>query len=486
VPDRTDLFIRRFGDLVALLRVEAGNDAAQELALATAAGVAAEGELIIDSGVERGSDTDELTLQGRMRARGVERLRIARGAEAHELLMLARALSHDSTPMRSTAAIAVDLVVPVSAVAPPNEPPGRFYSPGREAGERRRWVERRTPRAERWRGPERRQGADRRVTGERRLQLVKRQEEEIAEWRARLVLAERRGDWRAALAAAARLRSYAPRVPAVGRRSFAITARRLLSRRVLEAFVELGRRDAAVRHEAAEVLRWSGLDGAESLLAALADAEPSAGRFVRDTLSTMPDALPLIVPLLDSRAAVEASHAAAILGRMGRLEAVAPLKRHASHPDAAVRRAVLQALGAFSRADVAEVVRAALAHPVADTRAAAADAIGVHGAAALAMPLVAALTRERDAGVWSAMVRALGAIGSAEACVALASIALERRTLFPPRGYRAAQRVEVVRVLAGVGTGAAHAALDRLAREGDVPIRSAALAARAAEVPAAG
>jgi hypothetical protein len=102
------------------------------------------------------------------------------------------------------------------------------------------------------------------------------------------------------------------------------------------------------------------------------------------------------------------------------------------------------------------------------------------------MPLAAALARERDGVVWSVVARALAAIGSSDACAALAVVALERRALLQRRGYPAARRVAAVAVLGAVPSAAADAALERIVREGDAPVRSAALAARASRAPAAG
>src|SRR4026207_1576708 len=48
-------FIRRFGDLVTLLRVDPGNDAAQDLALSAAAAAVADHSIVVESGVEHGT-----------------------------------------------------------------------------------------------------------------------------------------------------------------------------------------------------------------------------------------------------------------------------------------------------------------------------------------------------------------------------------------------------------------------------------------------
>lgn len=119
--DLKSTFIKRFGDLVALLRVDPANDAAQDLALTAAAAAVEHTSVEVEARPERGSK--ELSLEARMLARQVECLRIAAGAEPHELLTLARALAHDITPVTARPLIEVDLGRP--AVSPfPEEAAG--------------------------------------------------------------------------------------------------------------------------------------------------------------------------------------------------------------------------------------------------------------------------------------------------------------------------------------------------------------------------
>jgi len=103
-------FLKRFGDLVALLRTDPGNDAAQELALTAAAAAVNQHSVVVESGVERGLvPGEDLTLEGRLRARRIDVIRVGPGAPPDELLSLARALSHDRTALPSTPCIQVEL-----------------------------------------------------------------------------------------------------------------------------------------------------------------------------------------------------------------------------------------------------------------------------------------------------------------------------------------------------------------------------------------
>jgi hypothetical protein len=455
--------MKRFGDLVALLRVDPGNDAAQDLALAAASGAVSVSGVTLEAGIESGTHREDLSLQGRLRARQVDAVRVAAGAESIELLMLARALSHDVTPVPSTPTVEVDLMstpaLPFQVDASYSSP---SYAPERGNPERRRMAERRRATTESWLGPERRRAADRRGTGERRLWLIKHQEQEIARLVHRLEYAVGAADWAESLELADRLRVFAARVPAAERRTFAIHVRHHLGRPALDGIVQLALRDQALQPLAAGVLRWTGLDGAEAMLAAVASIETVAPRqFLHDALAAMPDAFPVIAPLLRSPVWYEAHHAAELLGRQGRLEAIEVLKEHADHADERVRAAVLRSLAAFPTAAVAEALLIALAHTSSRTRAAAAEAIGIHRAPALAMPLVTALAKERNSAAWSAMARALGTIGSPDACSALAVVALTRRGLLWWRGYSTRRRVEAVGVLAAVQAAAAGRPMSR-------------------------
>jgi hypothetical protein len=93
------------------------------------------------------------------------------------------------------------------------------------------------------------------------------------------------------------------------------------------------------------------------------------------------------------------------------------------------------------------------------------------------MPVVAALEHERDGAAWRAMAGALAAIGTAEACEALATIARTGRGL--ASGYTRSQRLEAVRALAHASSRHAAGALERVTREAGGTVRQAAVEARA-------
>jgi HEAT repeat protein len=478
----TDTFIARFGDLVALLRVDPGNDAAQELALSAALNAIAREPVTVEAGFDRGEAGEDLTLQGRMRARYVDVLRVAPAADPGDLLALARGFSHDTTPLAPAPGIELERF-PVLERTPDPDPPA--YSPARADGERRSQRDRRQWPGARFTGRERR-GRERRQTGERRLRLLKQQEANIGLVGGLLARAIGASAWGEAIEHARALIDLSPSVPAVERRTFGIVTRRQLSRTVLAAFVDHAIREPADRASAVEVLRWAGTDGIEVMLDAVCRSEViGARRFLHEALGSLPEAYPSVTPLLASHAWHEVHHAAGILRLLGKPDAIALLRPLLDRSDPRVRSAVVHALAAFPVAESGDALYAALGHESAATRAAAADAIGAQRLGPFAMPIVAALEIERDGTAWRAMAGALAAMGTAESCAALAAVALTPRTL-TGRGYSKGQRLEAIRSLAHANLRHAVSGLERVAREADGPVRAAAAEALAAVNASAG
>ena len=478
--DSKSAFVKRFGDLVALLRVDPGNDAAQDLAL-TAACAAVEAEPVdVEAGLAWSVIPDDLALKGRLLARQVEAVHVAAGAEPHELLALARALSHDTVVIPSCPNVQVQmvehLVPPPGVPAAPEDRGATASAPvTRSVGERRAWEERRRPGRARYAGIERRRVADRRVTGERRLHLIHGQRSEIERLHETLGRSARSMAWDAVLAAALALVRMVPQVPAGNRRMFGIQVRRAIPRRAVEALVDLAEQDAALRARAAELLRWIGLDAAEIILDRLAQGEAIGVRgFYYDVLGGMPEAYPLVTRLLTSHHLHEIRHGAALLGRLGQPAAIDELVPLMSHRDESVRVAGVRAIGEIHEGAAAEPLREALHHPDGRTRAAAAEAIAVWRGGVLALLLVTPLGTERDRDAWLALVNALGRIGTAETSSALEGVARTRRSLLRRQGYSTGQRLAAVEALGLSVSPAARGTLERLARDAEGVVRYAA------------
>ena len=481
--DSKSAFVKRFGDLVALLRVDPGNDAAQDLALSAACAAVEAEPVDIEAGIAWSVIPDDLTLKGRLLVRQVEAVHVAVGAEPQELLALARALSHDTVAIPSCPNVRVQMVEHL--VPPPGMPAAPEIGNGRpvpdpppvlrHTEERRVRDERRRPGRSQHLGIERRRGADRRVSGERRLHLIRDQRAEIEQLHETLGRSARSMAWDAVLGAALALVHLVPKVPAGDRRTFGIQVRRAIPRRAVEALVDLAEQDGSLRSRAAEVLRWIGLDAAEVILDRLVQGEAIGVRaFYYDVLGGMPGAYPLVTPLLTSHHPHEVRHGAALLGRLGHPAAIDELVPLMSHRDESVRVAGVRAMGEIHEGSAAEPLSQALRHPDARTRAAAAEAIAVWRGGALALLLVSPLETERDREAWHALVTSLGRIGTVEACSALAGVALTRRSLLRRQGYTTGQRLAAVEALGLSEAPAARGTLERLARGAEGVVRYAA------------
>ena len=485
-PVPQDLFAQRFSDLVALLRAEPSNDAAQDLALETCTAIANSQPLRLEAGVEVFDGLDPLSLKARLLAREVDAVGIAPGVEEEELLRLARALAHDTAPVTSTPHVSVEFVVAVERGHLTLVEGGDEHSPPRDGGDRRLGSDRRSLlRGVRYRGPERRK-TDRRVTGERRIVIVKHHAADVQRFLDRLQRAVVEGAWSTTLQLAYTLLHLLPAVPFDERRRAAIQVKRTLSPGSLEGMARLALADPVEASRAATVLHWMGLPAGEAMLKVLMEAE-SVGprRILYEVLGTMPAIYPMVVPYLVNGSWHEVRHAAEIAGRLGNPAAIEPLKRRLHDPDVRVRNAVVPALAEFPLSEVAESIRMAMASPAPSTRLAAVEAIGRRRATAFAMPLLGLAQHERDPEVWRVAVRALALLGTPDAVQGLTGLALQRRTLLG-KGFSADQRVEAVRALALIRSSVTRAALERVAREGDAPVRSEALKHLQQAVEAAG
>jgi hypothetical protein len=483
-------FTQRFGDLVALLRVDPSNDAAQDLALDTGTAIANSQPIRLEAGVEVAGEEQPLSLKSRLLARQVDVISISPGVEEEELLRLARALSHDTAAVVSSPHISAQLI---SAVVPNwngltlMDGGDESFSPPRDGGDRRLGADRRDLlRGVRYRGQERRR-AERRVTGERRLVLVKHVATDVQKVHERLGRAIRESDWSTALHLASvqlqTCRRCRTTIAAVSRYSL----KRLLTHAAYEGIVRLALADPVEAGRAAMVLRWGGLDAAEVMLKVLMEAE-SVGprRILFEVLGGMPEIYPIVLPYLLGGSAHEVRHAAELVGRLRNPAAIDPLKRRLSDQDERVRAAVIQALAEFPLGEVVESMRIALASPSPSTRFAAVDAIGRRRALGFAMPLLSLLEHERDAQVWKAAVRSLALLGTPDALTGLARLALVKRSFLTGKGCSVEQRTEVVRALAQIQGQGIHATLGRIARETEEPVRSEALRVLQEPMSAAG
>ncbi len=432
-------FGQLLGGLIALLRAPRAEERAVSGVLEAMAAGVANAPALIEAGIENSWALDGDPLKARLQARQVDAIRVAPGATTMELLAMARALADDEAPIPSTANVRVKLL--------PDPLPLQV------SGQRMAVTDPSVPRAR---------------PGDQLTAMIEGILRELEK-------AIARQQWHATLHDAQAALRALPALQEDHRRTYTIALRRMLSRPVLETLIEQAYRVPEERSRTAEVLRAGGLAAAELMLEALKQSDTIGPRaFLVDSLAGMPEALPIMLPLVRSDRPVEVRLGAELLGRIGLPEAVPALVAQAAHADERVRLAVVQALGHYREKAVVEPLRQALGHDTPSIRAEAGRALAARGSAAIAMPLLAALEAERDAAVWEQLLGAIAGIDAPEAASALIGLALEKPGLLGRRSVLERKQLAVVQALAAAGTGAARQALARIAAEGKGAVREAA------------
>lgn len=421
-----------FGRLLELLRQQPEPEAAVQEALGLVAARVARQEAMIEAGIENSWAVDGDPLKERLQSRHVDGILIAAGTEPVELLALARALATDDEPIPSTAKVRVRLL--------PDPLPLAFSGP-------RESIDPSAP-------PPRSRGDQ--LTG--MIEGILRElEKAIA-----------RQQWLAALHDAQAALRFLPQVREDFRRALHIALKRLLTRPVVEALIEQGYRIPEEQARTAEVLRVAGFPAAERMLEILKQSDTIGPRaFLLEALSGMPEAAPLIAPLLRSARATEVRIGVELAARVGTSEMLRDLAPLAEHADERIRLGAIDALARFREKTVLEPLRKALSHDSSATRSRAGQALAARGSGAYAMPLLAALEAEKDPATWEDLLRALAAINAPESVAALTRVALERHGLFKFGKAQTRRQLTVVRSLAETNTPAARQALERITLEGE-------------------
>ena len=406
------------------------------------------GAVRIETGIEYSEVPDDNSLKGRLLSRLVDAITFAVDAPAGEVLALARALAADEGVIPSTPLVQVELISPASArpdLSPSAPTPLPELEPPPPPIIRHRTMA----------GP---------VDESETLSHA-------------ILQYAGAGRWMEAIHASQALVRLTHRFPEHEQRGHLIGLRRVFTRPLLDQFIAFAMRVTEEQPRVSEILKHSGPEGIEVMIDQVKKSEVAGPRrFVHDLLATTPAALPMILPLLASSKWHEIRHGAELLGRLGAPEAVDPLLALANHPDERIRKTVIEALGHFNSHAVLEPLRQALTDPAPVTRMSAAHALSHRKTAGLALPILVALESEKDPEAWDALVETVARIDTTEAVAGLVGIALDKHPLFRS-GRPWPQRLAVVKALRNSGTGSARRGLERLAAEGDGPLRRAAAAA---------
>ncbi|MGH7664183.1 MAG: HEAT repeat domain-containing protein [Gemmatimonadaceae bacterium] len=260
-----------------------------------------------------------------------------------------------------------------------------------------------------------------------------------------------------------------------------VTAIRRMSRPTLLRSIasQLPRRrgdaDAAgVRSQILAVLRRAGEDGAEAVIELIGAAQSMSERRVYyDVLLELDAGVPSLIHTLGDARWHAARNAADLLGEMRATEADSALGELLRHDDERVRRAAATALAKLATGRAAAALHLALVDSAPAVRMQGAVGLGIAGGEGDVNELVAALETERDGDVQSAILGALGRIGTAGAVHALVAASESDGRFFrrKPMEYRLA----AVRALGDARTPAAIAALRALANDRDKGVRERAL-----------
>lgn len=446
VPDSEAPFSDLLGRLLQLLRDRPDREEeAQNLVDLLASRVSRQ-EALIEAGIENSWAIDGDPLKERLQARQVDAIRIAPGAPAVELLALGRALAADDAPVPSTNSVRVKLL--------PDPLPLMFSGPRESLAGFTGTTP--LPRAR---------------TGDQLGAMVEGILRELEK-------AINRQQWLAALHNAQAAIRFLPSIREDIRRNLTLHVKRLLTKPVIEALIEQGYRIPEEQPRTIEVLRVSGSSAAERILEILKQSDTIGPRaFLLDAIGGMPEAIPLIVPLLRSNRPSDVRLGADLVAKLHADEALKDLVPLVDHPDEKTRLTVIEALAHFREKSVLEPLRKALAHPSSSTRARAGQALASRGSGAYAMPLLAALEAEKDPATWEELLSALAAINAPESVAALTRVALERQSFFSFGKAQLRRQLGIVKSLAAAGTPAAKAALERIASEGKGEIAAAAKSA---------
>ena len=446
VPDSEAPFADLLGRLLKLLRERPEREEEAQGVVDLLAARVARHEALIEAGIENSWASDGDPLKERLQARQVDAIRVAPGAPAVELLALGRALAADDAPIPSTNSVRVKLL--------PDPLPLVFSGPRESLAH----LTGQTP-------------LPRSRTGDELTGMVEGILRELEK-------AIHRQQWLAALHDAQAAIRFLPSVREDVRRTLTISIKRLLVRPVLEALIEQGYRVPEEQPRTVEVLRIAGFPAAERILEILKQSDTIGPRaFLLDAIGGMPEATPLVVPLLRSPRASDVRLGAELVGRLGANEALKDLAPLVDHPDEKTRLTVIEALSRFRDKAALEPLRKALSHSSNLTRARAGQALAARGSGAYAMPLMAALEAEKDPWTWEELLSALAAINAPESVAALTRVALEKHGLFSFGKTQTRRQLAIIKSLASANTPAARQALERIANEGKGEVAEAASAA---------
>lgn len=257
------------------------------------------------------------------------------------------------------------------------------------------------------------------------------------------------------------------------KRAYSFAIRRMSKPALLRAVATLIPKKPERKQHCYEVLERTGEEGAEALIEQISQAQTTEDRrSLFEVLVELPAAVPALSRMLSDSRWFVVRNAADLLGEMSAASAEDSLVDLLRHTDDRVRRSATNALLRLGTPNALKTIYEAVNDVSPEVRMQAAAAISTKRDGRTSSTLIRAIEGEGDSDVQVAMIAALGRVGTADAVQKLLKLAEPDARLF--RKKPTVIRVAAVQALGEVKTPAALAALKELVGDKDREVRDTA------------
>ena len=257
------------------------------------------------------------------------------------------------------------------------------------------------------------------------------------------------------------------------KRAYSFAIRRMSKPALLRAVATLIPKKPERKQHFYEVLERTAEEGAEALIEQISQAQTSEDRrSLFEVLVELPAAIPALTRMLNDSRWFVVRNAADLLGEMNATAAETALIDLLRHSDDRVRRSATNALLKLGTPSALKTIYEAVNDASPEVRMQAAAAISTKRDGRTSSTLIRAIEDEDDADVQVAMIAALGRVATNDAVQKLQKLAEPEARLFRKKSLNI--RVAAVQALGEARTPAAVAALKELAADKDREIRETA------------
>lgn len=257
------------------------------------------------------------------------------------------------------------------------------------------------------------------------------------------------------------------------KRAYSFAIRRMSKPALLRAVATLIPKKPERKQHFYEVLERTAEEGAEALIEQISQAQTSEDRrSLFDVLVELPAAVPALTRMLNDSRWFVVRNAADLLGEINATAAEAALIDLLRHTDDRVRRSATNALLKLGTPSALKTIYEAVNDASPEVRMQAAAAISTKRDGRTSSTLIRAIEDEDDSDVQVAMIAALGRVATNDAVQKLQKLAEPEARLFRKKSLNI--RVAAVQALGEAKTPAAVAALKELTSDKDREIRETA------------